>query len=1188
MIFSLRFVPKKHIKLGTMNDTLKNKETIRDYLLCRISDEEKLSEIEDLLFSDDEFCAEVEAAEDEIINDYVLDELSTEDKKSADEFFFSNAERKWKLELTQQLRQKAVSEKVETRETPPVFEKLKKLFKKPVFAMSFAVLIIAIVGISIFILTRKDSAELADLKSIYEKERPTETRISSFEYAPLVTVRGREETDANKNKLRLIETKLLEAVETNPTAKNHHALGVFYLTQSKFAEAIKELEKAVQIENSNAKFYNDLGSAYFESAKSGEKSQKLENLARANEAFSKAFELDGNLLEALFNKSLTLQELNLPKQAAESWNLYLQKDSSSKWADEARRNLEKIANQQSSSKTKEQVLEDFLVAFRQRDETLALKIHNETKGMFSPVSLGEQLTRRYLEMRKSNNERASNEAIEALKFIGSFEKEKHADFFFAELADFYAKVDDKQIDKLIEAKNLWLEGYNSVRERQYQKSIELFEKSESLFRQLGDEFEADISELWAAQMLPDVSKINESRNRLNILINRCEKRNFRILLPTAYYWLGLNDYRQTQFSQALKSQKKALQIAEETSNFYEVRHNAENIVITYNKLNELNLSLSFIEKAFDTKDAYFQNPSQIWRNFFTATRLFLKLDYTQTAIDFGKETIESSREILTKNNLINDALQNLANALAKKERFAESLKYADESNLIALNREESAENNKAIADSFLVRADLKSEMQNCNEALTDYDKSLEFYAKVSETTFNLYNVHKGKLLCLQTLNAQSDFEKEFETVLSFAEEYRQNIREDASRQTFFANEQIVFDAAITNALGKSDNQKAFEFSETSKARSLLDFVKSDKSIAELEKEFSAVAKPLSLEEIKTRMPENVQIIQYAVLENKLAIWSLTKERLEFVEKQISATELEKKIIDYRQAILAKQSIETLKEKSFELYKLLIPQNLEANKTICIIPDKSLNSLPFASLAAENGKYLIEEFPVFYSPSASVLVLASENAKARENIAGESLLSIGNPSFDRTENPRLNDLPQAETEAKEISNNYLQKQTFIGEQATKEIFLSNLDSAEVIHFAGHFVVNEQSSANSKLLFAGSDLRSFELAEKRLNRTKLVILSACETSNEKVFNGEGAVGIARTFLAMGAPLVAASGWKVDSEATQKLMISFHRNRRQKNLSSIAALREAQLEMLQTQDFNSPYYWSAFNLVGGFANY
>lgn len=1171
-----------------MNETLKTKENIRDYLLCRISDEEKLSEIEDLLFSDDEFCAQIESTEDEIIDQYVLGELNAEDKKSADEFFFSNADRKWKLELTQQLRQKAIIEKVAQNETSSVFETLKNLFRKPAFLSGFAVLAILFVGSLIFILTRSDSAELAELQTIYQKERPTESRISSFEYAPQITVRGNTETDANKNKLRLIETKLLEAVEKNPTAKNFHALGVFYLTQSKFADAIKNLEKSVELEKTNAKYYNDLGSAYFEFAKSSEKSTKLENLARANESFSKAFELNPNLLEALFNKSLTLQELNLPKQATESWNLYLQKDSASKWADEARKNLERISQQQSSLKTKEQVLEDFLNAFRNGDEKFAWKIHNETKGMFNSVSLGEQLTRRILETRKSGDTAATNESLEALKLIGKLERERHADFFFAELADFYAKVENEKIDKLLEAKNLRLEGNNLIRKFQYEKSIELFDQSKALFIQSGNEVESNVPEIWAAQMLPGVSKIDESRKRLNGLIANGKKRQYKILLPVSYYWLSICDFRQRQFSQAIQTKKTSLKLSEENENIFEIKHNSESLAVVYDYLGETQTSLFFIDQALDNKNSYYFESSQIWRNLVIATGLFGKFNFNKTTIDFSKESLNKSRELFPDTDTVNSALRDLSNAFARNGEFDEALKFADESNAIALSRAESPNNSRTIAETFLTRADLKSKMQNCSEALADYNKALEFYAKIPQTTFYLYNAHKGKLLCLQKLNNSEEFQTELETVLNLTEENRQNIRKDSERQAFFANEQIIFDAAVIDALKRGDINKAFEFSETSKARSLLDFVKADKPITELEQEFSAVAKPLRLEEIKARMPENVQIVEYAILDDKLAIWIIGKDKVEYSEKQISAAELEKKAFEFRQAVLARQTKENLSGKARELYEILIPKNLDGNKTICLIPDKSLNSIPFAALLSETGKYLIEDFSVFYSPSASVFVLASENAKTKETVKNESLLSIGNPSFNRTENANLADLPQAEIEAKEIVKDYPSKQIFTGEKATKDIFLNNLESAEVVHFAGHFVINDQSAANSKLLFAGDDLRSFELSDKHLKNSKLVVLSACETGGEKIFKGEGAVGISRTFLAMGTPSVAASSWKVDSEATKNLMINFHKNRRQKNLPSVKSLQEAQLEMLKSQDFNAPYFWSAFSLVGGFTNY
>jgi CHAT domain-containing protein len=142
--------------------------------------------------------------------------------------------------------------------------------------------------------------------------------------------------------------------------------------------------------------------------------------------------------------------------------------------------------------------------------------------------------------------------------------------------------------------------------------------------------------------------------------------------------------------------------------------------------------------------------------------------------------------------------------------------------------------------------------------------------------------------------------------------------------------------------------------------------------------------------------------------------------------------------------------------------------------------------------------------------------------------------------------------------------------------------------DVVHFAGHFLPNGQSPGNSKLLFAGGDLRSSELSAYKLPKAKLVVLSACETGFERYNKSEGAIGIARTLLAMGAPLVVASQWQVDSEPTKDLMIAFHRNRKEKGLTTGESLRWAQLELLSKTETQAPFYWAAFSLFGGYANY
>ena len=80
------------------------------------------------------------------------------------------------------------------------------------------------------------------------------------------------------------------------------------------------------------------------------------------------------------------------------------------------------------------------------------------------------------------------------------------------------------------------------------------------------------------------------------------------------------------------------------------------------------------------------------------------------------------------------------------------------------------------------------------------------------------------------------------------------------------------------------------------------------------------------------------------------------------------------------------------------------------------------------------------------------------------------------------------------------------------------------------------------------------------------------------------------MARPFIEAGAPLVVASLWPVESEPTSRLMIGFHKHRKLDRMSAIRALRQAQLDMLTSQDpiDRDPKTWAAFVAIGGFAEY
>jgi len=413
-----------------MGEPLNTQQAIREYLLGRVSDEATLAGLEDRLFTDEEFCSEVALAEDDLINEYVFDRLDEADELSFRATLAGNSERRFKVELTQALRERALATNARTAEDKPSFlGSLMLFFRQPQYAGAFALLLIAVVAGIVFFTRPGNQDQLAELRSVYQKARPTESRISEFSYAPLPQLRGAPEP-ADQKRLRLIELKLIEATEKNPNAQTYHALGIFKLTQRQYPEAIKEFQSALKLDDKNARVHNDLGSAHFELARAA-KEKNLAELAQSLEEFTRATELDPNLLEALFNKSLALQEFGtMPRQARESWNLYLQKDPSSPWAEEARKNLARIKTEQSMFKSDADVLADFLAAYRNHDYDRAQKIHNETKGLLGSVTVPLQLSKRYLIARQGGNEVEAKESLEAMTYVGRYEQEQHAEFFF--------------------------------------------------------------------------------------------------------------------------------------------------------------------------------------------------------------------------------------------------------------------------------------------------------------------------------------------------------------------------------------------------------------------------------------------------------------------------------------------------------------------------------------------------------------------------------------------------------------------------------------------------------------------------------------------------------------------------------------------------------------------------------------
>ncbi|MFP4300060.1 MAG: CHAT domain-containing protein, partial [Spirulinaceae cyanobacterium] len=112
-----------------------------------------------------------------------------------------------------------------------------------------------------------------------------------------------------------------------------------------------------------------------------------------------------------------------------------------------------------------------------------------------------------------------------------------------------------------------------------------------------------------------------------------------------------------------------------------------------------------------------------------------------------------------------------------------------------------------------------------------------------------------------------------------------------------------------------------------------------------------------------------------------------------------------------------------------------------------------------------------------------------------------------------------------------------------------------------------------------------LTALEVAGLNLRGTQLVVLSACETGVGDVANGEGVYGLRRALAIAGAESQLISLWKVSDEGTKDLMVDYY----QRLLSGVgrsAALREVQLEMLNSPNYQHPYFWASFIPSGEWA--
>jgi CHAT domain-containing protein len=1201
------------------------------YLLGELTPDEQLK-IQERLGADDDYKNRLVSAEHELIAAYALENLPDARRESFEQYFFASEEKKQKLrfaetvyEYYQYVEWIEVTEGGKTR----WFDRFRgwlvepinlsigyRKISRPVWQPIAAVSVIgagALIWASFFQQTSITKG-LNALHAAYAQERPVEARLTGFGYAKYPASQNGNTITSDRHKRDEAFSLIINQVSEKESSEAYHALGALYLSDKDFNGAIKCFETALQNNQDDAKLHNDLAVALIEreKAKSKNPGQSTgEDSAMALEHLHRAIEMDGSLLDARFNLALCHQYQTLWRTAEEDWKTYLEKDSGSPWAEEARNNLTKVTEKiKQAGGNREHIYQSFMEAYRGRDAEQAWEAYKQsrlTTGSF----ITEKLIDEYLSLMLSGKSTEAEDNLSALLFIGNIELERVKDRFTHDLAQFYQGASPQQLRKLSAARRLSVTANERLGQSRVDEAINHYQQAIELFDQIGDVCESlvarrRLSHCYFQQASPALSSPVLRQGR-----QACESRSYLWLLSMFLNDLANVDTDLTRYSMALDHGLSQVSYAKRIEDDFGVLRAINRVTETYMLLARREETLQMAQEGLSVAGAIKADPRQLIVLYWIASKSYMVSGKFVAALDYQKEAFKLSLEI---NNpwLVSRQYIHLGLAYHKLKQHSEAIMLIQEAAEMGKRLQDRKMSKEIMAFARLHLGEVYRETGDLDNSVKNYEDAIRLQDEDNINSQWLRLESKKGILLTHIKHGDAVAEEELKQVMDLYEESRQNIDDEYSRNSFFDNAQGIYDIAIEYAYFKrQDPRRAFDFSEMSRARSLLDAVNLPPGKL-LEGEPPSIhlqhsIRPLALGQIQSQLPAKTCLLQYSVLNNHLLIWVVSAADFRSHSVEVGREELDNKVSDYLRSLAdgpnaAQES--DYRARSSELYSLLIKpvENLlDKDAEICVIPDKTLNRLPFASLVSPTtGKYLIEERVIFTSPSSNIFLVASDKVREKEGLQPERLLSVGNPWFDRATFRDLKDLPWATTQASEISAFYQNSAVLLEKNARESDVRKEIERSDVAHFATHYVADERSPMLSMLPLVGEEratskesdgvLQTFEFYNLNLSRLRLVVLSACQTGIERYYKGEGAIGLARAFQVAGIPLVVASLWPVESYPSKELMVGFHRHRKRGGLSTAQALRQAQLDMLRSgsPEFRNPYHWAAYIVIGGHADF
>jgi CHAT domain-containing protein len=973
--------------------------------------------------------------------------------------------------------------------------------------------------------------------------RLVETRVSGgFAWAPFRASRPAE--PAKRGVFASVFGTTIGMVRGTEAPADRHGLAVADLLAGHPRAALQTLKSEAETSN-RPEVWSDLAAVLHETAM---RDQAPELLAESLAASDRALALQPQFPEALFNRAIVIEHLGLQEDAREAWEQYLAADSTSDWAAEARKHFAALAPE---------------VAFLDRldgeydrvaaNPAVAMALTRQDRFSARGMTLKEVLGR-WGKAELRHDEHGADLHLRVARQLGAAVTVVQGDRM---LERDVAAIDAASVENralLASAHSDYLDGQNAYKENHRPGDAEtLLRRAAAAFEKSGSPM-ALPAHLFAANMAFEQGRHEQAELELEAL------------LPTVsaefsgYQALVLKELGRYHMARA--DWGSAINFFEETESLFDRLGEIQNASV-------IRRYLAFVYDQIG-------DPAKAWK-------------YRLAALQGlgGRSSLD-----------LRQVVDSIADAAILRKEWQTALSFLT----IELRIANRLHDDVQLASIPLVRAVVRGRLGDEAGALTDIADAKQVIPRTKDPSYRAYlavAALRASALLSSTPPAKADAQfteaidyqsargdpftlpglflerararrksgdsagamADIRRGIAGLEDNRKSLQPGEARWGAFHAAEDLFDEGIDLAISRNDSEAAFRFSESARARALLDSYQSSPILD------------------YRRLPPGTVVVEYASLPSRLVIFTADRSRVRATTVECGHEKLMAEADALGDAI---RRTPAARAQASTLYQRLIEPvavQLISATTVVFVSDKATSMVPFSALTDAHGQYLIEKYPIVIAASAAAFVAAAERRGDLTAPRSALVLSASEPGAG------IGALTFAGAEGRRVARAYRTATLLADDDVEFDALIKRAPEADVIHFAGHAIGDDRGIEPASIVLRdkGHERRVgvAEIARLHLRPASVVVLAGCNTARGERRAAEGVISVAHGFLSAGAPSVIATLWPIDDQAASVFFPRLH-EKLAAGLSAAEALRQAQLDSIRLGDVPASL-WAAVQNIG-----